>query len=63
MRPSGGIGYTQHSGVNLPGLYAFHTLGLMDDDQSGSQRKLIFHCSRPLCHRRHSLPGIIDQQN
>ncbi|WP_440272069.1 ATP-grasp domain-containing protein, partial [Escherichia coli] len=33
MRPSGGIGYTQHSGVNLPGLYAFHTLRLMDDDQ------------------------------
>lgn len=33
MRPSGGIGYTRHSGVNLPGLYAFHTLGLMDDEQ------------------------------
>lgn len=29
MRPSGGIGYTQHCGVNLPGLYAFHKLGLM----------------------------------
>ncbi|UNK59944.1 ATP-grasp domain-containing protein [Buttiauxella ferragutiae] len=29
MRPSGGIGYTQHSGVNLPGLFAFHKLGLM----------------------------------
>ncbi|HCC2748917.1 ATP-grasp domain-containing protein [Klebsiella pneumoniae] len=33
MRPSGGIGYTRHSGVNLPGLYAFHTLGLMDASQ------------------------------
>ena len=29
MRPSGGIGYTQQSGVNLPGLFAFHKLGLM----------------------------------
>lgn len=29
MRPSGGIGYTQHSGVNLPGLFAFYKLGLM----------------------------------
>jgi len=29
MRPSGGIGYTLHSGVNLPGLFAAYKLGLM----------------------------------
>lgn len=29
MRPSGGIGYTRYSGVNLPGLFAFRQLGLM----------------------------------
>ncbi|WP_312983660.1 ATP-grasp domain-containing protein [Atlantibacter sp.] len=29
MRPSGGIGYTQFSGVNLPGLFAFRQLGLI----------------------------------
>ncbi|WP_256769051.1 ATP-grasp domain-containing protein [Klebsiella pneumoniae] len=42
MRPSGGIGYTQHSGVNLPGLYAFHTLGLMDEDQVRQSAKTDF---------------------
>ena len=29
MRPSGGVGYTLHSGVNLPGLFAACKLGLM----------------------------------
>ncbi|MEG1213264.1 MAG: ATP-grasp domain-containing protein [Leclercia sp.] len=29
MRPSGGVGYTLHSGVNLPGLFAAYKLGLM----------------------------------
>lgn len=29
LRPSGGIGYTLHSGVNLPGLFAAYKLGLM----------------------------------
>ncbi len=43
MRPSGGIGYTRYSGVNLPGLYAFHTLGLMDDDQVRQSAKTDFH--------------------
>ncbi|HBW4149844.1 TPA: carbamoyl-phosphate synthase large chain, partial [Klebsiella pneumoniae] len=42
MRPSGGIGYTRYSGVNLPGLYAFHTLGLMDDDQVRQSAKTDF---------------------
>ena len=42
MRPSGGIGYTRHSGVNLPGLYAFHTLGLMDDEQVRQSAKTDF---------------------
>lgn len=31
MRPSGGIGYTRLSGVNLPGLFAFRQLGLMSE--------------------------------
>lgn len=29
MRPSGGIGYTRHSGVNLSGLFAAYKLGMM----------------------------------
>ncbi|WP_336654434.1 ATP-grasp domain-containing protein [Leclercia adecarboxylata] len=33
MRPSGGIGYTLRSGVNLPGLFAFHQLGLMSKNE------------------------------
>ncbi len=32
MRPSGGVGYTLHSGVNLPGLFAAFKLGLMPVD-------------------------------
>ena len=32
MRPSGGVGYTLHSGVNLPGLFATFKLGLMTKD-------------------------------
>lgn len=32
MRPSGGVGYTLHSGVNLPGLFAAFKLGLMTKD-------------------------------
>lgn len=33
MRPSGGIGYTRHCGVNLPGLFAFYQLGLMTKNE------------------------------
>lgn len=33
MRPSGGIGYTRLSGVNLPGLFAMHRLGLITAQQ------------------------------
>lgn len=36
MRPSGGIGYTRHSGVNLPALFALRQLGLMDESQTKS---------------------------
>jgi len=36
MRPSGGIGYTRHSGVNLPGLFAARKLGLMNESQAMS---------------------------
>lgn len=32
MRPSGGVGYTHHSGVNLPGLFAAFKLGLTSED-------------------------------
>jgi len=32
LRPSGGIGYTAHSEVNLPGLYALKQLGIISDD-------------------------------
>ncbi len=64
MRPSGGIGYTrQHSGVNLPGLYAFHTLGLMDDDQVRQSAKTDFSPAVVRSVTMSSLSGIIDQQN
>ena len=33
MRPSGGIGYTALSGVNLPGLFALHSIGLLSADE------------------------------
>ncbi|MBA0185365.1 ATP-grasp domain-containing protein [Pectobacterium versatile] len=33
MRPSGGIGYTRFSGVNLPGLFALRQLGLLSTQQ------------------------------
>ncbi|WP_241576349.1 ATP-grasp domain-containing protein [Rosenbergiella collisarenosi] len=33
LRPSGGIGYTSHSGVNLPGLYALRQLGIISDNE------------------------------
>lgn len=33
MRPSGGIGYTALSGVNLPGLFALYQLGLLSADE------------------------------
>ena len=32
MRPSGGIGYTLHSGVNLPGMFAARQLGQLSAD-------------------------------
>ncbi|HCR4017399.1 ATP-grasp domain-containing protein [Morganella morganii] len=33
MRPSGGIGYTALSGVNLPGLFALYSTGLLSADE------------------------------
>lgn len=33
LRPSGGIGYTRHCGVNLPALFALRQLGLMEVPQ------------------------------
>ncbi|WP_300001328.1 ATP-grasp domain-containing protein [uncultured Cedecea sp.] len=34
MRPSGGIGYTLHSGVNLPALFALRQLGLCSEAEA-----------------------------
>lgn len=34
MRPSGGIGYTLHSGVNLPALFALRQLGLCSESEA-----------------------------
>jgi len=36
MRPSGGIGYTRHSGVNLPGLFAMRKLGLINAQEASA---------------------------
>lgn len=42
MRPSGGIGYTRHSGVNLAGLYAGYTLGYLSEEDVQSAAKTRF---------------------
>lgn len=42
MRPSGGIGYTALSGLNLPGLFAFRRLGLMSADDVQEQNRTAF---------------------
>lgn len=42
MRPSGGIGYTLHSGINLPGLFAAHSLGLISKDDIINDAKRAF---------------------
>lgn len=34
MRPSGGIGYTLHSGTNLPALFALRQLGLCSESEA-----------------------------
>ena len=41
MRPSG-VGYTLHSGVNLPGLFAAFKLGLMSEDMVRQSAKTPF---------------------
>lgn len=42
MRPSGGIGYTRHSGVNLPGLFALRRFGLMSAEQVSDEADRAF---------------------
>ncbi|WP_193016012.1 ATP-grasp domain-containing protein [Proteus sp. FME41] len=37
MRPSGGIGYTQHCGINLAGIFALRQLGLMNMEEAQAQ--------------------------
>lgn len=39
MRPSGGIGYTQHSGINLPGIFALRQLGLISQQEAVEQKR------------------------
>lgn len=38
MRPSGGIGHTQHSGINLPGIFASRQLGLMSQEEAMAEK-------------------------
>lgn len=40
LRPSGGIGYTAFSGINLPGLFALRQLGLIDDQETAAKTAL-----------------------
>ncbi|WP_114192971.1 ATP-grasp domain-containing protein [Edaphovirga cremea] len=42
MRPSGGIGYTRYSGVNLPGLFAMRQLGLMSQQDIADEASSAF---------------------
>ncbi len=39
MRPSGGIGYIRHAGVNLPGYFALRQLGLISEEQVIAEEK------------------------
>lgn len=39
MRPSGGIGYTQHSGINLPGIFALRQLGLISQEEVVAEKQ------------------------
>ncbi|MNE73118.1 hypothetical protein D3C80_1691090 [compost metagenome] len=55
MRPSGGVGYTLHSGVNLPGLFAAFKLGLMSEDEVIQSAKNTFS---PVAVR--SITDVID---
>jgi biotin carboxylase len=43
MRPSGGICYTNHSGVNLPGLFAKYHLGMITPDEIETNSRALFH--------------------
>jgi len=45
MRPSGGIGYTRHSGINLPGLFAFYQLGIFSRDYVIESANTAFTCT------------------
>lgn len=40
MRPSGGIGYTQHCGINLAGIFALRQLGLLTIEDAQAQNNL-----------------------
>ena len=42
MRPSGGIGYTRHSGVNLAGLYAGFKLGYLSERDVQTEAQACF---------------------
>ncbi len=42
LRPSGGIGYTRFSGVNLPGLFALYKLGVMSQQQVIDEANALF---------------------
>ncbi|WP_343552078.1 ATP-grasp domain-containing protein [Pantoea sp.] len=42
LRPSGGIGYTRFSGVNIPGLFALRQLGLINQQQVIDQSRRDF---------------------
>lgn len=50
MRPSGGIGYTTLSGINLPGLFALYQLDLLSADEIREYDRSAFHPAvvRPL---------------
>lgn len=36
LRPSGGIGYTLHTGINLPGLFVLRQLGLLSPEETAA---------------------------
>ena len=64
MRPSGGIGYTRFSGINLPGLFAFRQLGLMDPQAVADEARRAFspatvRAVTDVIHYNATLPNLI----
>ncbi|MGD8162770.1 ATP-grasp domain-containing protein [Pantoea sp. FN0307] len=58
LRPSGGIGYTAFSGINLPGLFALRQLGLLNDSETTEKLGLFKSLQVISTHNAKPLPVV-----